>query len=304
MTADKTYLAVPAMTAFTLVRNSLQAGREYQNQLGQTMQRIETEGRRVEAVLTMYQPVMKVINGTPTIVRYTDLGDDTFNFPEKAPTLQSEAGGPPVTTMDKILDADLIASLRDVLVEIMTGAIPDFAEQPVEMAAVGVPRYFHIDRIRFSGREDRAREATLQVLLGVYEDPDCTVLKKYIQQDFVSAAVIADMQKQLSDLQARVASINAELAAPSTTDERKAALTNERSQHAGNIDKIQSQLDDVQPIAVVLSKSAIKNTLKEITEAVLESAVENRPAYKDIDVDALISRFDAAYASLSAAVGA
>lgn len=299
MTADKTYLAVPTVTAFTLVRASLRSGREYTNQLtGQSFQRLETEGRRVEASLTMYQPVIR----DGQIVRYTDLGDDTFNYPETAPQLQAEAGGAPVTTMDQILDASVIQSLRDVLVEVMTGSIPDFADQPAEMSAVGVPRYFHIDRIQFAGREDRSKEASLRVLLGVYEDAECTILKKYIQQDFVSAAVIGEKTKQKTDWQSRLTAVSTELAAAGTTDERKAMLTAEREQLNSQLASVTAELDDLQPLAAVLQKPAIKAAIKEITEAVLDDAVENRPQYSAIVVEALMAKFDAAWASFVASV--
>ena len=298
MSADKTYLAVPTVTSFTLVRAKLRSGREYTNQVtGQSMQRLETEGRRVEAVLTTYQPVMR----DGKVIRYTDLGDDLFNYPEVAPQLQAEAGGT-VTTMDQILDATVIKSLRDVLVEVMTGTIPDFADQPDEMSAVGVPRYFHIDRIQFSGRVDRAKEATLRVLLGVYEDPDCTVLKTYIQQDFVSAAVLAEKQQQKTDWSARLATISTELAAAGTTDERKAMLAADVSQLTTQIKTVTSELDDLQPMASVLERDAIKSAIREITHSVLDDAVVNRPQYSAIRVDALMARFDDAFATLVAAI--
>lgn len=299
MTADKTYLAVPTLTSFTLVRAKIKEGREYTNQLtGQSIQRVETGGKRVDAKLTTYQPVVR----DGQVVRYTDLGDDEFTYPETAPTLQAEAGGAPVTTMDQILDASVIQSLRDVLVEVMTGTIADFADQPPEMSAVGVPRYFHIDRIDFSGREDRAREATLRVLLGVYEDEACTVLKKYIQQDFVAAVVLTEKQKQKTDWQARLAAIATELAASGTTDERKSMLTAERDQVQAQLAEISTQLDDLQPLGTVLSKPTIKAAIEEITHAVLDDAVANRPQYSSIIVDALMSRFDNAYSGLVTAI--
>jgi DNA-binding FrmR family transcriptional regulator len=299
VTADKTYLAVPALTAFTLVRAKIKEGREYTNQLtGQSIQRVETGGKRVDTTLTMYQPVVR----DGQVVRYIDLGDDSFSYPETAPSAQAEAGGTPITTMDQILDASVIQSLRDVLVEVMTGSIPDFAEQPPEMSAVGVPRYFHIDRIQFAGREDRSKEANLRVLLGVYEDRECTILKKYIQQDFVSAAVIAEKQKHKTDWQSRLTAVSAEMAAAGTTDERKAMLTAELDQLNAQLASVTAELDDLQPLAAVLQKPAIKAAIKEITESVLTDAVKNRPQYAAIVVEALMSRFDAAWASFVASV--
>ena len=55
MSADKTYLAVPTVTAFTLVRAKIKEGREYTNNLtGQSFQRVETGGKRVDATLTPF----------------------------------------------------------------------------------------------------------------------------------------------------------------------------------------------------------------------------------------------------------
>lgn len=298
MTADKTYLAVPTLTAFTLVRAKIKEGREYTNQLtGQSVQRIETGGKRVDAKLTTYQPVRD-----GQVIRYTDLGDDEFTYPESAPALQAEAGGTPVTTMDDLLDTSVIQSLRDVLVEVMTGSIADFSDQPVEMAAVGVPRYFHIDRIQFDGREDRAREANLRVLLGVYADIECTILKKYIQQDFVSAAVIAELTAQRDQWQEQLTAATTERNAAGTTDERKQMLASQIDQLTKQIAETQSRLDDLQPLSMVVAKPAIKSAIREITEAVLTDAVENRPQYSSIDVAALMARFDGAFASLVAAI--
>ena len=299
MVADKSYLAVPTLTSFTLVRAALRSGREYTNQItGQSIQRLETEGRRVEAVLTTYQPVVH----EGKIVRYTDLGDDAFNYPDVAPSQQVEAGGSPVTTMDQILDVSVIESLRDVLVAVMTDSIPDFADQAPEMAAVGVPRYFHIDRIQFAGREDRSREASLRILLGVYEDRECTVFKKYIQQDFVSAAVIAEKSKLVTDWQSRLTAIAAEMIAAGTTDERKRMLTSERDQLLSRLAEVEGELQDLQPLAAVLGEPAVQSAIREITESVLNDAVKNRPAYASIAVSKLMSKFEKAWASFVASV--
>lgn len=297
MTADKTYFAVPALTAFTLVLSKIKEGREYTNQLtGQSIQRVETGGRRAEASLTMYQPVVR----DGVVVRYVDLGDDSFTYPEVPPSAQAE--GPHVTAMGELLDQSVLDSLRDVLIDVMTGSIPDFATQPPEMVAVGVPRFFSVDRIQFSGREDRAKEATLRILLGVYEDAACTVLKKYIQQDFVSAAVIAEKTKLQTDWTARLAAIDTELAASGTTDERKAMLAPERAQIQSQLAAVTAELDDLQPLSAIVSRAPIKSAIREITEAVLLDSVAHRPQYEGLQVTAVMDRFDTAYAGLVAAI--
>lgn len=299
MIADKSYFAVPTLTSLTIVRSRIREGREYTNQMtGQSIQRVETGGRRVDVALTTYQPVIR----DGVVVRYTDLGDDEFSFPDVAPTMQAEAGGSPVTTMDELLDGSIIQSLRDVLVDVMTGSIPDFSAQPESMRVVGVPRYFHVDRIQFFGREDRAKEATLRVLLGVYADIDCTQLKKYIQQDFVSASVIAEKQKLVESATAQVATMTTEANASSTTEERKAMLQAQLSQLQSQIDEVSAELEDLQPLSLVVNKPAIKAALVSITEAVLTDAVTNRPQYANIDVETLMLKFDAAYAGLVAAI--
>lgn len=304
MTADKTYLAVPALTGFTIVRGSVKEAREYtNNQTGQQFGRVETGARRFDAVLTTYQPVVKVVEGVPTVVRYTDLGNDEFSFPDEVPTAQEEAGGPVVVGMADALDSDVLQSLRDVLVEVMTGSIPDFATQPSEMAAIGVPRHFHIDRIEFSGRSDRAKEATLKVLLGVYEDAACTKIKRYIQQDFVSGEIITEKTKLKTAWQERLAANIAEATSKETSVERKKELADEATALGKQIEAISAELDDLQPLSLVVGKPAAKSAIREITESVLTQAKVVKPAsYGAISVEALMTKFDGSYAELTAAI--
>ena len=304
MTADKSYLAVPTLTGFTIVRGAVKEAREYTNNAtGQSFGRVETGSRRFDAVLTTYQPVVKIVEGVPTVVRYTDLGNDEFSFPDEVPTAQEEAGGPIVVGMVDVIDADVLKSLRDVLVEVMTGSIPDFASQPQEMAAIGVPRFFHIDRIEFAGRTDRAKEACLKVLLGVYEDEPCTKVKRYIQQDFVSSELIAEKQALKTAWQTRLTANIAEATAKETSVERKNELANEATSLAKQIETISSQLDDLQPLSLVVNKVAAKSAIREITESVLTNAKVVKPAsYGAINVEALMDRFDESYQGLVQAI--
>ena len=304
MTADKSYLAVPALTGFTIVRGNIKEAKEYTNNAtGQSLARIETGARRFDAILTTYQPVVKVVEGVPVIVRYTDLGNDEFSFPDEVPTAQEEAGGPVVVGMAEALDADVLKSLRDVLIEVMTGSIPDFASQPQEMAAIGVPRHFHIDRIEFAGRSDRAKEASLKVLLGVYEDAVCTKIKQYIQQDFVSSEVIAEKETLKKAWQDRLSANITEATSKDTSVERKKDLTNEAAALGKQIEAITTELDDLQPLSLVVNKPAAKSAIREITESVLTHAKVVKPAsYGAINIEALMGKFDASYAELTQAI--
>lgn len=304
MTADKTYLAVPTLTGFTIVRGSIKEAKEYTNNAtGQQFGRVETGARRFDAVLTTYQPVVKLVEGVPKIVRYTDLGNDEFTFPDEVPTAQAEAEGPVVVGMADALDSGVLQSLRDVLVEVMSTSIPDFATQPQEMAAVGVPRYFHIDRIEFSGRSDKAKEAKLNVLLGVYEDAACTKIKRYIQQDFVSGETISEKEKLKTAWQERLTANIAEATNKETSIERKKELANEATALGKQIEAITAELEDLQPLSLVVAKPAAKSAIREITESVLTQAKVVKPAsYGAISVEELMTRFDDSYAELTAAI--
>lgn len=304
MNADKLYFAVPALSAFSIVRGSVKENREYTNRAtGQNFARVETGARRFDATLTTYQPVVEIVDGKPVVVRYVDLGDDEFSFPEEVPTAQEAAKGPVVVPMAEVADADVIQSLRDVLVEVMTGSIPDFATQDAGMQHIGVSRYFKIDRIDFFGRADKAKEAHLKVLLGVYGDPECTDVKKYILQDFVSAKVIAEKSELLASWKAALSNANAEIANKETSVERRSQLSAEVVQLSRQIAAGQSELDGLKPLSLIFSKPTVETIVGEITESVLKGAAKAKPeTYGKISVEQLMARFSDSFKALVAAV--
>lgn len=312
MSADVIYHAVPTLTKFTLVRSKLPVEAKYATPDGRQMTRNETGGRSFKAELTTFKPIVKKVGDELVVTGYLDLGVDEFKYLGE-PVEGAEPGDTP---MDKVLSDDDIQSMRDVLVEVMTESIPDFASQSEGVKAVGVKRYFNVDRIEFFGRDDQPKSAYLRVLLGVYGDEACTDLKTFVQQDFASASKIAELNKTLTDGKANVTKAQAEVTTLQATiddtettleqrkqaQDRKAVLLVEIERVSANIANVQKEVDQLQPLKSVFDKPALGAVVKALTQSVLEDAKANKPPYKDLNVPGLLSMFDGAFASLAAAI--
>lgn len=305
MVADKSYLAVPTLTGFTIVRGAIKEAKEYTAANGQPLKRIETGAQRFDANMTTFQPVYGLdADGNPAVLRYVDLGTDEHSFPKEVPTQQVEAGGPVVVGMDTVLDAETLSSFKDILTSIMAADIPDFASQPVELSAIGVTRYFNIDRIAFAGRFDRPNEAMLELVIGVYSDIACTELRMVMVQKFVAAKIIEEKQALIAQWTKALANNRIEMAASETTVERKAELATYIKAHVAQIAAASLELTYLQPLAVVVAKPLIRSAMKTITESVLTQYKVVKPAYANINVPALMSLFDPSFDQLVGLIAA
>ncbi len=298
MTADKTYLAVPTLTGFTIVRGDLKERRDYTAPNGQPMPRIETGAQRIDAAVTVFQPVYGIVDGKPAVVRYLDLGTDEHSFPKEVPTQQEEAQGPKIVGMDTVIDADTLDGFKNILAEILSADIPDFAAQPSALNAIGVTRYFNIDRIQFAGRFDRPKEAFLELLIGVYADVECKELRMVMSQKFVSDSVLDERKGLIDSWKATLAGHFTESGLSSTTVERKAELAGYIKTLSNQIDRATEELSGLQSLAKVVTKPAIKDAMKEITESIFTQYRVVKPAYSKISVESLMALFDSSFGQL------
>ncbi len=314
---DQVDFGTPTLTAFVLTRNSVKELRNYQS-ANQTFKAIETGQRGFNATLTLFKPVLTVVDGVPKPVKYIDMGDDEIVYPGEAPTSQAVVEGVPagqetqVVTMDDVLDADVIKSLRDVLVSVLTAQIPDFAAINTEAQPLGVKRYFHIDKIGFKGRYDKPKEAELKVVIGIYADKECTDIRRFLQQDFLSAAKIEERRKErtafndaLTNTKAELKSAQDELKTTDITVEHKERteqrirqLTADIKQREETLEKVDEELKDLKPMSLVIAKPEVKEAIKQITEAILLDQKARNESYAHIAVDSIIGLFDGAFADL------